>query len=89
MVSYSHLLKNFPQFVVIHIVKGSGVKKKKKKLKMFFQELSCFVDEPEDVGNFISGSSAFSISSLNIWNFTVHILLKPDLENFDHFFASV
>ena len=56
---------------------------------MFFQELSCFVDEPEDVGNFISGSSAFSKSSLNIWNFTVHILLKPDLENFDHFFASV
>ena len=85
MVQYSHLLKNFPQFVVIHVVKGFDVVNK---AVVVFLELSCFFDDPADVGNLISGSSAFSKSSLNIWNFTVHILLKSGLENFEHYFAS-
>ena len=87
MISYSHLLKNFPQFVVIHIVKGFGVVNKAE--VDVFLELSCFFDDPADVGNLISGSSGFSKSSLNIWKFTVHILLKPGLENFEHYFTSV
>ena len=84
---YSHLLKNFPQFVVIYIVKGFGTVSKAE--IDFFLELSCFFDDPADVGNLISGFSAFSKTSLNIWKFTVHILLKPGLENFEHYFASV
>ena len=87
MISYSHLLKNFPQFVVIHIVKGFGVVNKAE--VDVFLELSCFFDDPADVGNLISGSSGFSKSSLNIWNFLVYILLKPCLENFEHYIASV
>ena len=78
---YSHLLKNFPQFVVIHTVKGFGIVNKAE--VDVFLELSCFLDDPTNVGNLISGSSAFSKSSLNIWKFTVHLLLKPGLENFD------
>ena len=84
VIWYSHLLKNFPQFIVIHTVKGFG-----KSIKQSFLELSCFFDDPTDVGNLISGSSGFSKSSLNIWNFMVHVLLKPGLENFKHYFASV
>ena len=87
MVWYSHLLKNFPQFVVIHIVKGFGIVNKAE--VDIFLELSCFFDDPTDVGLLISGSSAFSKPSLNIWKFTVHILLKPGLENFEHYLASV
>ena len=87
MVWYSHLLKNFPHFVVIRTVKGFGVVNKAE--VDVFLELSCFFDDPVDVGNLISGSSAFSKSSLNIWKFTLHILLKPGLENFEHYFASV
>ena len=83
MVWYSHLLKNFPQFVVIHTVKGFGIVNKAE--VDVFLELSCFLD----VGNLISGFSAFSKSNLNIWNFMVHILLKPGLENFEHYFASM
>ena len=86
MVWYSHLLKNFPQFVVIHTVKGFGIVNKAEIDD--FLELSCFFDDPTDVGNLISGSSAFSKTSLNIWKFTVHILLKPGLENCEHYFAS-
>ena len=86
MVWFSHLLKIIPQFVVIHTVKGFGVVNK---VVDVFWELSCFFDDPTDVGNLISGSSAFSKSSLNIWKFTVHVLLKPGLENFEHYFASV
>ena len=87
MVWYSHLLKNFPQFVVIHTVKGFGVVNKAE--IDVSPELSCFFDDPADVGNLISGSSAFSKSSLNIWKFTVHTSLKPGLENFEHYFTSV
>ena len=87
MVSYSHLFKNFPQFVLIHTVKGFGVVNKAK--VDVFLELSCFFNDPMDVGNLISGSSAFSKSSLNIWKFMVHVLLKPGLENFEHYFTSV
>ena len=86
MVWYSDLFKNFPQFVVIHKVKGFGLVNKAK--VDVFLELSCFFDDPAVIGNLISGSSAFSKSSLNIWKFMVHILLKPDL-NFEHYFASV
>ena len=86
MVWYFHLLKNFPQFVVIHTVKGFGVINKAE--VDIFMELSCFFDDPTDVGNLMSGSSAFTKSSLNIWKFTVHILLKPGLENFGHYFTS-
>ena len=87
MVSYSHLLKSFPQVFVIHRVKGFGVVNKAE--VDVFLELSCYFDDPVDVGNLISGSSAFSKTSLNIWKFTVHILLKPGLENFEHYFASM
>ena len=86
MVWYSHPLKNFPQFVVILTVKGFGIVNKAE--VDIFLELSCFFDDPTDVGNLI-GSSAFSKSSLNIWKFMVHVLLEPDLENFEHYFASV
>ena len=87
MVWYFHLLKNFPQFVVIHTIKGFGIINKAE--VDVFLELSCFFDEPMDVGNLISGSSAFSKSSLNIWKITVHVLLKPGLENFEHYFTSL
>ena len=87
MVWYSHLFKNFPQFVVIHTVKGFGIVNKAE--VDVFLELSCLFDDPMDAGSLISGSSAISKSSLNIWNFMVHILLKPGLENFEHYFASV
>ena len=83
----SHLFQNFPQFIVIHTVKGFGIVNKAE--VNIFLELSCFFDDPMDVGNLISGSSAFSKSSLNIWKFMVHVLLKPDLENFEHYFARV
>ena len=86
MVWYSHLLKNFPQFVVIYAVKGFGVVSKAEVHVSL--ELSCVFDDPADVGNLISGSSAFSKSRLNIWNFIVHKLWKPGLENFEHYFAS-
>ena len=84
MVWYSHLL-NFPQFVVIHTVKGFGIDDKAE--VDVFLELSCFFDDPTNVGNLISGSSAFSKFSLNIWKFMVHVLLKPGLENFEHYFC--
>ena len=87
MVWYSHLFKNFPQFVVIHTVKGFGIVNKAE--VGVFLELSCFFHDPMDVGNLISGSSAFSKSSLNIWKFTVQVLLKPGLENFEHYFAKM
>ena len=87
MVSYSHLLENFLQFVVIHTVKGFGIVSKAE--VDAFLELSCFFDDLMDVGNLISGSSAFSKTSLNIWKFMVHVLLKPGLENFEHYFASM
>ena len=87
MVWYSHLLKDFPPFVVIHTVKGFGIVNKAE-IDVFL-ELSCFFDDPMDVGNLISGSSAFCKSSLNIWHFIVHLLLKPGLENFEHYFAGV
>ena len=87
VVWYSHLFQNFPQFVVIHTVKGFAVVNKAK--VDVFLELSCFFNDPADVGNMISGSSAFSKSSLNIWKFTVHVLLKPGLQNFEHYSASV
>ena len=82
VVWYSHLLKNFPQFIVIHTVKGFGIVNKPE-IDVFL-ELSCFFNDPMDVGNLISGSSAFSKTCLNTWKFTVHILLKPGLENFEH-----
>ena len=87
MVWYSHLFKNFSQFIVIHIVKGFGIVNKAE--VDVFLELSCFFDDPGDVGSLISGSSAFSKSSLNIWKFMVHVLLKPGLKNFEHYLASV
>ena len=87
VVWYSHLLRNFPQFAVIHIVKGFGIVNKAE--VYIFLELSCFFDGPADVGNLISGSSAFSKSSSKIWKFMVHILLKPGLQNFEHYFASI
>ena len=87
MVWYSHLLKNFPQFIVIYTVKGFGIVNKAEIDD--FLKLSCFFDDPADVGYLISGSSAFSKTSLNIQNFMVHILLKPGLENFEHYFTSV
>ena len=87
VVWYSHLFQNFPQFTVIHTVKGFGIVNKAE--IDVFMELSCFLDDPVDVGNLISGSSAFSKTSLNIRKFTVHILLKPGLENFEHYFSSV
>ena len=87
MVWYSHLFQNFVQFVVIHTVKGFGIVNKAE--VDVFMELSHFFDDPADVGNLISGSSAFSKCSLNIWTFMVHVLLKPGLENFEHYFANV
>ena len=87
VVWYSHLFKNFPQFIVIHIVKGFGIVNKAE--TDVFLELSCFFDDPRDVGILISGPSAFSKSSLNMWKFTVHVLLKPGLGNFEHYFTSV
>ena len=86
MVWYSHHLKNFPEFVVIHRAKVFDIINKEVDI---FLELSCFFNDPTDVGNLISGSSAFSKSSLNIWKFLVHVLLKPGLENFEHYFASM
>ena len=87
MIWYSHLFQNFPLFIVIHTVKGFGIVDKAE-IDVFL-ELSCFLDDPTDVGNLISGSSVFSKSSLNIGMFTVHVLLKPGLENFEHYFTSV
>ena len=87
MVWYVYLFQNFPQFTVIHTVKGFGIVNKAE-IDVFL-ELSCFFDDPMDVGNLISGSSAFSKTSLNIWKFMVQVLLKPDLENFEHYFTSV
>ena len=86
MVWYSHLFENFPHFVVIHTVKGFDIVNKAEDV---FLELSRFLDEPSDVGKLISGSSAFSKTTLDIWNFTVQVLLKPGLENFEHYFTSV
>ena len=87
MVWYSHLLQNFPQFIVIHIVKGFGVVNEAEIDDVL--ELFCFFDDLADVGNLFSGSSAFSKTSLNIWKFMVHVLLKSGLENFKHYFASM
>ena len=87
MVWYSHHFQNFPQFIAIHRVKGFGIVNKAE--IDAFLELSCFFDDPVDAGNLVSGSSAFSKSSLNILKFTVHVMLKPGLENFEHYFASV
>ena len=87
MLWYSHLFQNFPQFIVIHTVKGFGIVKKAE-IDVFL-ELSSFFDDPADVGNLVSGSSAFSKTSLNNWKFIVHVLLKPGLENFEHYFTSV
>ena len=87
MVWYSNLFQNFPQFIVIHTVKSFGIVNKAE-IDVFL-ELSCFFDDPEDVGNLISGSSAFSKTSLNIWKFKVHVLLKPGLENVEYYFTSV
>ena len=87
MVCYSHLFQNFSQCVVIHTVEGFGIGNKAE-IDVFL-ELSYFFDDPADVGNLTSGSVAFSKTSLNIWKFMVHVLLKPGLENFEHSFASV
>ena len=87
VVWYSHLFQNVPQFIVIHTVKGFGIVNKAE-IDVFL-ELSCFFNDPEDIGSLISCSSDFSKSSLNIWKFTVHILLKPGLENFEHYFTSM
>ena len=87
MVWYSHLSQNFPEFVVIHTVKGFGIVNKAE--VDVFLEFSCFFHDPAGVGNLISGSSAFSKSSFNMWNFMVHILLKPGLENFEYYLTRV
>ena len=87
MIWYSHLFQNFPQFIVIHTVKGFDVVNKAE--VDVFLEFSCFFDDPVDVGNLISGSSAFSKMSLNIWKFRVYVLLKPGLENSEYYFTSV
>ena len=87
MVWYSHVFLNFPQFIVIHTVKGFGIVNKAE-IDVFL-ELSCFFDDPADVGNLISGSSAFSKTSLNVRESTGHVLLKPGLENFEHYFTSM
>ena len=87
MVWYSHLFQNFPQFIVIHTVKGFGIVNKAE--IDAFLELSCFFNDPAGVGNLIYSCSPFSKTVLNIWKFMVHILLKPGLENFEHYFTSV
>ena len=87
MIWYSHLLKIFPQFIVIHTVKGFGIVNKAE--VDVFLKLFCFFNDPADVGNLIFGSSAFSKTSLNIWKFMVHVLLKPGLENFEYYFTSM
>ena len=87
VVWYFHVFQNCPQFIVIHTVKGFGIVNKAE-IDVFL-ELSCFLDDPVDVGNLTSGSSAFSKTGLNLWNFKVHILLKPGLENFEHYFISM
>ena len=87
MVWYSHIFQNFPQFIMVHTAKGFGIVSEAE-IDVFL-ELSCFFDDPADVDNLISGSSAFSKTSLNIWKFTVHVLLKPGLENFEHYFTSM
>ena len=87
MIWYFHLFQNFPKFIVMHTVKGFGIVNKAE-IDVFL-ELSCFFYDPADVGNLISGSSAFSKTSLNIWKFTVQVLLKPGLENFQHYFTSM
>ena len=87
MVWYSHLFQNFPQFIVILIVKGFGIVNKAE--IDVFRELSCFFDDPVDVGNLISGSSAISKTSLKTWKFTVHVLLRPGLENFEYYFTNM
>ena len=87
MVWYSHLLKNFPPFIVVYTVKGFDMVNKAE-IDVFL-ELSCFFDDSEDVGNLVSGSCAFSKTSLNTWKFTVHVLVKPGWENFEHYFTSV
>ena len=87
MVWYSHLFQNFPEFIVIHTVKGLGIVNKTE--VDVFLELSCLFGDPTDVGNLFSGSPAFSKTSLNIWKFLIQVLLKPHLENFEHYFASV
>ena len=87
MVWYSHLFQNFPQFIVIYTIKAFGIVNKAE-IDVFL-ELSCFFDDPADVGNLISGSSAFSKTSLDIWYFTIHVLLKPVLENFEYYFTSL
>ena len=84
---YSHLFQNFPQFIVIHIVKDFGIVNQAE-IDVFL-ELFCFCDDPADVGNLIFGSSAFSKTSLNIWKFTVHVLLKPGFENFENYFTGM
>ena len=87
MIWYSYLLQNFPQFIVIHTVEGFGIVNKAE--KDVFLELSCFFDDPADVVNLISGYSAFSKTSLNIWKFSAHVVLKSGLENFEHYFTSL
>ena len=87
MVWYSHPFQNFPQFIVIHTVKGFDIVNKAE-IDVFL-ELSCFFDDPADIGSLITGSSVCSKSSLNIWKFTVHVLVKPGLESFEHYFTSV
>ena len=87
LVWYSHLFQNFPQYIMIHTVKGFDIVNKQK--RDVFLELSCFFDDPADLGNLTSGSSAFSKTSLNIWKFMVHVLVKPGLENFEHYSTSL
>ena len=87
MAWYSHLFQNFPQFIVIHTVKGFGIVNKAE-IDVFL-EICCFFDDPANVGNLISGSSAFSKTSLNIWKLMVHVLLKSGLESFEHYFISM
>ena len=87
MVRYSYLFKNFPEFFVVHTVKGFGIVNKAE--VDVFLEVSCFFDDPKDVGSLISRSSSFSKSSLNIWKFMVHVRLKHDLKNFELYFASM